>query len=242
VGEDSLRRETGLAGEGLAATLRELAREGSAAATPAGTWLHGAALADLEGRLLRTLDAYHQAEPIRPGMPRGALRGRLPENVARDAAETAIEGLAARGAVAVEGDLVRRSGHRPRLEAEDQALVERLVEQAQAAGLEPPSLRDWAERLGVKADHLRDLLAHLERDARLLRAPGDLWFDRAAVDALRERVLAHLRAHGQLETQTYKALIGTTRRTAVPLMELFDAEHLTIRSGAVRKLRTRGEG
>ena len=32
-------------------------------------------------------------------------------------------------------------------------------------------------------------------------------------------------------------LIGTSRRTAVPLMELFDAEHLTIRSGDVRKLR-----
>jgi selenocysteine-specific elongation factor len=242
MGEDRLRRETGLAGEVLAATLRELARDGSAAATPAGTWLQGAALADLEGRLLRALDAYHQAEPIRPGMPRGALRGRLPENVARDAAETAIEGLAARGAVTVEGDLVRRSGHRPRLGAEDRALVERLVEQAQAAGLEPPSLRDWAERLGVNAERLRDLLAHLEREARLVRTRGDLWFDRAAVDALRERVVAHLRAHGQLETQAYKALIGTTRRTAVPLMEFFDAEHLTIRSGAVRKLRAGGEG
>jgi len=90
----------------------------------------------------------------------------------------------------------------------------------------------------VETARLRDLLAHLERDGRLVRARGDLWFDRDAVDALRSRVVAHLREHGALATPDYKALIGTTRRTAVPLMELFDAERLTIRSGDVRKLRS----
>ncbi len=42
--------------------------------------------------------------------------------------------------------------------------------------------------------------------------------------------------HGEDDTQ-YKRLIGTSRRTAVPLMELFDQEHLTVRSGAARVLR-----
>ena len=64
--------------------------------------------------------------------------------------------------------------------------------------------------------------------------------DRDAVDALRERVRNHLREHGRLSTQQYKELIGTTRRTAVPLMELFDAEHLTMRSGDTRVLRGGG--
>ncbi len=68
-------------------------------------------------------------------------------------------------------------------------------------------------------------------------APGDLWFDREAVDALREKVVARLRERGRLETPDYKALIGTSRRTAVPLMELFDQEHITVRSGDARLLR-----
>ena len=84
---------------------------------------------------------------------------------------------------------------------------------------------------------LRELLAHLERDGSLARAPGDLWFDRAAVDALRERVVAHLRTEGALETAAYKDLIGTSRKYAVPLMELFDNEHLTVRRGETRVLR-----
>jgi selenocysteine-specific elongation factor len=112
-----------------------------------------------------------------------------------------------------------------------------MIREASEAALEPPSLRDWESRLGVKGEPLRNLLAHLVRDGRLVHAPGDLWFDRGAIDALREKVGAYIREHGRLETPDYKALIGTTRRTAVPLMELFDQENFTVRSGDARVLR-----
>ena len=70
-----------------------------------------------------------------------------------------------------------------------------------------------------------------------MRAPGELWFDAEAVRDLRQRVIAHLREHGRLETSTYKGLIGTSRRTAVPLMELLDDQHVTVRRGDARHLR-----
>jgi selenocysteine-specific elongation factor len=57
------------------------------------------------------------------------------------------------------------------------------------------------------------------------------------VAELRKRILAHFETHDRLETPAYKALIGTTRRTAVPLMEYFDDEHLTARGGDARVLR-----
>ena len=44
-------------------------------------------------------------------------------------------------------------------------------------------------------------------------------------------------AHGRLETPAYKALIGTSRRTAMPLMELLDDLRVTQRKGDVRVLR-----
>ena len=54
--------------------------------------------------------------------------------------------------------------------------------------------------------------------------------------ALRERVVAHLREHAEIDTQTYKALIGTSRRTAMPLMELLD-DRLKADDGARDELR-----
>jgi len=232
-----LRREAGLAAAELDETLARLAAEREIASTESQRWLSGEALAELEERLLEKLGAYHRAQPIRPGMPTSALRASLPENVARDTAELVVARLAAQRRIEVEEDIARLPEHRPTLSAADEAHVGRIASEARRAGLEAPSLRDWEAQLGIETDHLRNLLAHLVRSGRLVRAPGDLWFDREAIDALRERVVAKLRERGRLETPDYKALIGTSRRTAVPLMELFDQEHLTVRSGDARVLR-----
>src|SRR5262245_44435742 len=237
VSRERLRAETGLDAEALGTALEELRSSGRAEPTAADAWLDAEALGELEAQLVAALEEYHAAEPLRPGMPVGTLRGRLPANTARDAADLAQLRLAARGELVLEGEVARRPAHRPRLAADASELAVRMATRLRDAGLEPPGVRELANELGVGAESLRDLLAHLEREARIVRAREDLWFDRSAVDALRERVQAHLRAHGRIETLAYKTLIGTTRRTAIPLMELFDAERVTLRRGDLRFLR-----
>ncbi len=232
----ALARETGrLAGEVAAATLSESAR--GALATAGERVLDASALARLEHELLAALDAYHAAEPLRPGMPAGALRGALPDNVPPEVAELALERLARAGAIAVEADHVRLAKHQPTLDPAARAACDRIAALLAAAGLEAPSLRDLAAEVGIAEAAARDLLAYLEREHRLVRARPDLWFDARAIDALRARILDHFARRDELDTPAYKALIGTSRRTAVPLMELFDAERLTVRRGEVRKLR-----
>ncbi|MBW2267111.1 MAG: selenocysteine-specific translation elongation factor [Deltaproteobacteria bacterium] len=235
--EETLRRQTLLGESEMASALEKLAADAVAARSGAGIWLACETLSAIEARVEASLDAFHAAEPLQPGMPAAALRGSLPENVPVDVAELALARLAGRGAIVHGGDRVRRQEHRPQLSPEQEALTARIVSEAREAGLEPPALREWGERLDVDLETLRDLLAHLEREGALVRAAGELWFDRRAVDSLRERVIAHLRENRRLETPDYKALIGTSRRTAVPLMELFDEEHVTFRKGDARVLR-----
>ena len=135
---------------------------------------------------------------------------------------------------------MRAGSFEARLSAADRAHCDRIAARGARRRPRAAGAREWSERLGLPIEKLRDLLAHLEREGALVRAPGELWFDRAAIDALRERVIAHLREHGRLETPAYKALIGTSRRTAVPLMELFDEQHVTARRGEARILRSGG--
>jgi selenocysteine-specific elongation factor len=163
----------------------------------------------------------------------------LPAGAAAGALERALERLAAPGRLVVEEDRVRLPGFVPILGLEDERIAARLRADAMAAGLEPPTPREWSEELGVALPRLRELLAYLEREGSLVRAPGDVYFDRGAVDELRARVVAHFEGQEGLDTPAYKKLIGTTRKWAVPLMELFDEEHLTARRGESRVLRRR---
>ena len=239
VGRDRLVRETGLAPDVVDAELAALAARGSAAGTADGTWLGAERLADLSSRARSALAAFHAAEPLRPGMPRAALRGALPANAAASGVELALARLEDAGQVTCEGELVRLREHSAELSPEERALTDALREGIAGAGLQPPGLREWCERLGAPEPRLRNLLAWLERRGELVRAPGDLWFAESAVQDLRERVRAHLEREGRLDTPTYKKLIGTTRKHAVPLMELLDGEKLTIRRGELRVLRAR---
>lgn len=229
-----LALETGLDPAGVEALLREPESADTILEASGQHWIGAEMARRLEETLLASVDDFHQREPMRPGMPRAAMRGRLPENVPAEAADLALARLEAAHRIISEQDLVRLPEHRATLDAADTETASRILNDAQEGGLEPPNPRDWAERLGTTLDHLRDLLAHLERQGALVRAPGDLWFAREAVDTLCQRVDAHFETQSELDTQTYKALIGTSRRTAMPLMELLDELHVTRRSGEVR--------
>jgi len=230
-----LIRETGLSAEAVDAEIAALARAGRIELA-AGVCLAAARVADLAPRILAALASFHAAEPLRPGMALAALRGALPRNAAPAAVDRALDELVSAGAIAVEGRTARLREHDAGLTLEDRAVVDRLREELRAAGLAPPSLAEWCERTGETEAHLRDLLAWLEREGEVVRA-GALWFDAAAVGDLRRRVREHLEREGELDTPTYKALIGTTRKHAVPLMELLDGERLTVRRGDLRRLR-----
>ncbi len=232
--ERALARQLGRAAPELAPALDALRERGLAATARSGTWIAEPALAQLELLLLRALDAWHAEQPLLPGMPVGTLRGALPGNAPRELADLALERLAARGELRLEEEVARRPAHAPRLAPEEARLSAQLAERIRAAGLEAPSLKDLAAELARPAPGLRALLAHLEREGTLVRAAEELWFDTGVVAALRERVVAFLREQGRLETPAYKELIGASRRTAVPLMELLDAQHVTVRQGNAR--------
>jgi len=234
---DSLVRETGTPKNRLRDLLAERAAAGTLQQVSAGIWLGSAAMDELESRLLAALAAFHQRERLLPGMPGGTLRGALPDNTAAGAFELLLERGVAANRIAAEGKLVRLLDHVPTLSEREETVAAQMRADAASSGLEPPTPREWAEKIGVDLEALRGVLAHLEREGSLVRTPGELWFGRAAVDELRERVIAHLREHQTLDTPTYKSLIGTTRKYAVPLMEFFDSEHLTMRAGEARILR-----
>ena len=54
---------------------------------------------------------------------------------------------------------------------------------------------------------------------------------------MRRKLLAHLSAHGSVDAQSFKELTGLTRKFAIPLLEYFDREKVTLRIGDKRVLR-----
>ncbi len=74
-------------------------------------------------------------------------------------------------------------------------------------------------------------------DRLVVRVSDDLYFDRKAVEHLQERLIAYLQQHKEISTQTFKDLVGQSRKYVIPLSEFFDREKVTLRVGEKRVLR-----
>jgi selenocysteine-specific elongation factor len=196
-----------------------------------------AALAGLQERALAAVAAFHAAQPLLPGMPREELRAKVTSD--GKLLHLVLETLAADGGLVVDRDTVRRPSHDP-ARAQARAglapLAERTLALYAGAALQPPRPVEAAAALGVDARELTPVVDMLVRGGSLVRMK-DLIFHAPAVDALRDKLVAHLHAHVEITPQQWKDLVGASRKFTIPLAEHFDAEKLTLRVGEVRKLR-----
>lgn len=236
---DGARRADALAGRGSAGDLlAEVARRGAVrrdrlddlgfgADVPDGVrvigpwWVHEAALDAWQARLRGLVADLHERDPLAAGLSLGAAREGL------DLPDPALLPAVVDGAgLEAEGGRLALPGHRTDLGPAEPAVaeVERRLAEAPFAAPEADDLA--ALRLGARE------LAAAERAGRLLRlADGIVLAPRAPALAMRE--LARLPQPFTV-SQARQAL-GTSRRVAVPLLELLDGRGWTRRLDAGRR-------
>ena len=108
--------------------------------------------------------------------------------------------------------------------------LERCEEALSAVALKGMSEFALRQASGASPRELAAILAKLARERAAVRA-GELWFSRAAVDALRDRVVEHFSRSPRITIAEFKALSGLGRKQAIVLLELLDREGVTHREG-----------
>ena len=236
------------------------ARRGRAVAWAPAAWRQA------KESVLAAVAAHHRAEPLAPGMPAqlaraaarpagtrrrsrpagdggrasppGAAHGQGPDGVAgiqetvwAAGGAEAVDALVAAGQLVADGPVVRLPEHGVRLDPAQQAVRAR-VEDALAAG----GVTGLSEAALAQLGADRRLLAALVRLGVLVPVGAGLHLGRDAFD----QAVASLRAafpDGRTFSATEaKQAMGTTRKTAIPLLEHLDRSGLTVRQGDLRRL------
>ncbi len=191
-------------------------------------------LEEAGSRYLAALESFHQANPLVGGASIGAMRnGTLPD--APDLfADFVTRRLLKAERIVIEGDRVRLSTHTIRLDQDEQNAHDRLVSAFADAGLQVPAVRDFLATLPIDRPRAQRILAALLRDGVLERISRDLVFHAEAVRALRDQ-LAPLRGQ-HITVGDFKDLANVSRKYAIPLLEHFDRQKVTIRDGDRRRV------
>jgi selenocysteine-specific elongation factor len=191
----------------------------------------------VEDALLDVIRRFHAAHPLAPGMDmeeaRAALPGQIPARIFR----ALIEPVEANRVVVRDGHLLRLPGHRIQLGDEGRVLVEKILSLLGSTPLAPPILKDIERDLGVGRARLAEVMRAMERERSIVRVTSDLFFLRGCIDRVKDDLLHHMSRGEDITPGAFRDLFGTSRKYAIPLLEYFDREGVTIRVGDVRRLR-----
>jgi selenocysteine-specific elongation factor len=169
------------------------------------------------------VDGWAAAHPMLPVMPRSSAAAALglPDDTMVD--------MIARGvpALLVEGSGVRRRDAVPTAPPEVKRELDALVERLTAAPFAAPEATELAGA-GLSERHLA-LAVH---DGRLVRLAAGIYLRPEAIDEAVSRLSA---IEQPFTLSQARIALGTTRRIAVPLMELLDRTRRTVRIDSERR-------
>ena len=187
--------------------------------------------------LIEGLGVFHQAQPLAPGMEMEDARARSAADLPPRVFRALVERFSAEGILAREDSRLRLPGHSVRLTTGEETLAVTLAALLGESPWSPPDLAQLVAASGAARNAVVEVLRVMERGRTVVRASPDIYFLRDAIDTVKATLKARVPPRGTVTPAAFRDLFQTSRKYAIPLLELLDREGVTIRIGETRRLR-----
>jgi len=201
--------------------------------------LHKETVLACEKKLNTLLQEFHQNNPLKPGLHLEEARQRLGEMVSEELFKYLLQEAQGKGDIEVAGIVLCQTSHKVSLSTEQVALKGKIETLLRSHGLTPPTVREIASLLAVSQEVIESLLDLFMKEGMLIKVKDDLYFFKEHIFALKQKLIEFLEKNKELTPNDFKQLTGVTRKYAIPLLEYYDREKITMRKGDVRLLRER---
>jgi selenocysteine-specific elongation factor len=188
-----------------------------------GTWQQ------VRGDLLKTLAEFHAQNPLKPGLPREALRAacKLPPLLF----DAALEKLRTDEEVLLQGALTALTNHRIVFTADQKEKIAGLMQRFNENPYSPPDIAEASAQIGTP------LLEALVATGELVQASPQVVFSPQAYAEMSRWVKDHIKNQGSLTLAEFRDHFGTSRKYAAALLEHLDTAGVTLRKGDIRVLK-----
>jgi len=215
--------------------LKKLGGEGKVASSSRGRYFPAEGIRTLADAVWKKVEEFQQSNPLAPGLIREELKGYFPE-ANPEALGEAVNLLKNAGKVDFDGETIRLSGRSPELSPELRALRDRILKRLREAGPQPPEMAELIQEFKTDKGNLEKILRLLVRQGALVRVGEGLFYPVPTLKEIERKLVEYLQKGVTVEVPKFKELFGITRKWAIPLLEYFDANRVTLRVGNARKL------
>jgi len=213
---------------------------------PPSLVMHAEYFRALEERTVKTLEEFHEANPLVPGLSKEELRARVAQSFQKRetlrfplppsvvAFNTVLQALSAQGKVDAQGETVMLAGRAVRLTTEEAEARDQISRAFEQAGLAVPSAAEVLATLRVDRSRAEKILQILLKERVLVRVAEGLVFHRAALEKLQETLKQRKAQSDRINVAVFKEMTGLSRKYVIPLLEYLDRARVTRRQGDER--------
>lgn len=181
------------------------------------------------------LSDYHQANPLKAGIPRSELWGKLLPNEDTALADKMINLLIEQGFIKVNNTLLAGKDFKSLISKRHQQIMDQLTELFLSSGIDTPDLDEVSKPY--------------EKEKKIYKQSFDALVDSNILVVLAPKIVMHQshynsaletfdrleKENGEVALGSFRDVLGTSRKYAVALLEHFDKKGITKKTGDVRK-------
>ncbi|MCF8124712.1 MAG: SelB C-terminal domain-containing protein, partial [Desulfotignum sp.] len=200
-------------------------------------FVNGAFFDDFKNKVLEKIRRYHEANPLKEGMPAQELKSKFRYIKDPRFFNILFSRLARENAIIQDKNLVKLTDFKVALQVDQHQVKQDIVRIYRSAGLTPPFFRTVCQNLDLDKKTAKDVLQMLIDEKQIIKTKDDLFFDADTMARLAQDLVDFLRENNTITTPQFKEMTDISRKYVIPLIEYFDSVNLTIRVGDTRQLR-----
>src|SRR4030067_1101012 len=149
-----------------------------------------------------------------------------------------MNGLISSGKVVKTGNVFHLSSYRPEAKGAGKAVEDSVLSVFSDKGINPVKKEDILKSCpSFKKEDIEKGLKFLLKRGEIIRVAEDSYMSRYMLDEIKNKLAASIAEKGKIKAAEFRDILGCGRKFAIELLEYFDKERFTLRSGDYRVLR-----
>ncbi|HQZ95222.1 MAG TPA: selenocysteine-specific translation elongation factor [Pyrinomonadaceae bacterium] len=205
-----------------------------------GRFVEKAAFETLIASVENAVGEFHKSDPLAKGISREALREKLFAYLPNEILHAVITELESAGTIALDRESIRLSSYQTTLSPAEAALKTKIFEAYRTAGLEVPKVEDVLNGAvagtSFTRNDARKFFQLFLDSGEIVKVSEEFYFLKSEIAKLVEKLKQFAAASGDrsIDMAQFKDLAAVSRKYAIPLIEYFDRERVTVRRGDIR--------
>ncbi len=218
---------SGLTKKGILVNIKENSRVFS---------VHQQRLSDARTEILKRLEEFHKANPMKRGIEDAPLRTKLPKAMPVQLILRVLADLQQEDIIVTSGQKIAMAGHQVKLSESDKKTIKSIEDTFLKDRFTPPPLEKVLPKDPSEKDRFWSVLNLMAEEGTLIEVRPALYFHARAIEELKDRLKSSIQEKGSITVGDFKDLVGASRKYVMPLLEYFDKIHITKRVGDKRVL------